>query len=176
MNKFEDSKGMKEAYKKLADDMKKRVEKVDELSGYVRDEITRDDLLMSFHEHIIEAFKESMKHNIKANTVVINENLVKVEPFRVRVLNDRYADMPPMICGLEVKYSQGELPDDYAFAVLERPYTDREELVRETTKQIKRDIKKWVKKHKFYEDVCDLECVYVDDLLNFLGLEVDDGE
>lgn len=69
---------------------------------------------------IAEARTLALQEGIKANTVLINEKYVKVNAFPY--LGDIF---PAMICGLEA-HTTDELPDDYAFAVLQAPVTARE--------------------------------------------------
>jgi predicted house-cleaning noncanonical NTP pyrophosphatase (MazG superfamily) len=61
---------------------------------------------------IEKAKAKAIQEGIKANTVVINENLVKV---------DAFGGIPTMICGLDVGVSKEELPDNYLFSVIENP-------------------------------------------------------
>ena len=61
---------------------------------------------------IEKAKAKAIQDGIKANTIVINENLVKVNAF---------GGIPTMICGLDVMVSKEELPDNYLFSVIEKP-------------------------------------------------------
>lgn len=74
---------------------------------------------------IAEARKLAFQEGIKANTVLINEKYAKVKAFTY--LEDIF---PPMICGLEA-YQTDELPDGYAFAVLQAPQTASEQACKE---------------------------------------------
>lgn len=89
-------------------------------------------------ELINEAKKEAIKNNIKANMIIINENLIKTDAFYIKVGNS-VTDFPPMICGLEVKLTNDELPDNMAFAIT-YGYTEREKLVNQVREDIKREI------------------------------------
>lgn len=89
------------------EDMKKQLEPVD---GWKL-------LMQSVHEAMAEATRE----NIKVNSIVINENMVKVKQFLIP--HGMYAPaskvMGPMICGLNVYFTADELPDGYSFALVE---------------------------------------------------------
>lgn len=67
---------------------------------------------------IREAMDEATKEGIKANSIVINENMVKVKPFLAQS-GFMVHPLPPMICGLNVYFDSKELPDGYSFAVVE---------------------------------------------------------
>ena len=54
---------------------------------------------------------KALQEGIKANTIIIDENLVKVNSF---------GGIPTMICGLDVMISKGELPDNYLFSIMEK--------------------------------------------------------
>lgn len=75
---------------------------------------------VKFFNLIRKATAQAMSEGIKANSIIINENMVKVPetwiptPCGARML-------PRMICGLNVYLTTNELPDNYAFAVLEGP-------------------------------------------------------
>lgn len=60
-------------------------------------------------EHIYKAQIEARKQHIKANTIIIDEELARTE----NLLIDNYI-IPPMIMGLEVKYLK-HLTKDYGF-------------------------------------------------------------
>lgn len=73
-----------------------------------------------FYELVKKATAQAMNEGIEANSIVINENMVRVPetwirtPFGARML-------PRMICGLNVYLTTNELPNNYSFAVLEGP-------------------------------------------------------
>lgn len=73
-----------------------------------------------FYELVKKATAKAMNEGIKANSIVINENMVRVPetwihtPFGAR-------ELPRMICGLNVYLTTNELPENYSFAVLEGP-------------------------------------------------------
>ena len=75
------------------------------------------ELMKSIHA----AMNEAKKEGIKANSIVINENMVKVRPFLIP--HGEYAPASyacgPMICGLNVYFDSKSLPDGYSFALCE---------------------------------------------------------
>lgn len=77
--------------------------------------------MKKFMDHVLEAKKAAIKENIKVNSIMLNENMVKVKPFLIP--HSRYSPaatfMPPMICGLNVYFTADELPDGYSFALVE---------------------------------------------------------
>lgn len=98
---------------------------------------------------IAEARKLAVQEGIKANTVLINEKYAKVNSFPY--LGDIF---PSMICGLEA-YPTDELPDGYAFAVLQTPQTARERYEVQIRNKISKDLLQ-----ELYEKIKDLakEC------------------
>jgi hypothetical protein len=83
-----------------------------------RNEVISDtsfkELLRSVQDCVDAAYRE----NIKANTIVINENMVKIKPFLAQS-GFMVHPSPPMLCGLNVYFDSKDLPDGYSFAVLE---------------------------------------------------------
>jgi hypothetical protein len=78
----------------------------------------RDKFIEMVRKAQIVAFKEG----IKANTIAINENMVKVEAFPFSGIGGhglRFA--PTMFCGMNVFLTKDELPDGYSFAIFEGP-------------------------------------------------------
>lgn len=76
---------------------------------------------VSFKEllsRVQECIDAARKENIRANSIVINENMVKVKPFLVKS-DFMVHPSPPMICGLNVYFDSKTLPDGYSFAVCE---------------------------------------------------------
>jgi hypothetical protein len=100
---------------------------MDNKKGYI--EITDElDLSLgkSLTDFILEAQKEAIKNDIRANTVMISKKLAKVKGF-VHIFGDGgYGEFPPLICGLEA-YVTDELPEEFAFGLLEAPYTQRKQ-------------------------------------------------
>ena len=74
----------------------------------------------SFIEQVKKATAQAMREGIDANSIVINEHMVRVPETWIRTpLGARM--LPRMICGLNVYLTTNELPENYAFAVLEGP-------------------------------------------------------
>lgn len=95
----------------------------DKVTKYKLDQLGLDDVLKepreTFYESLRKAIKASVKEGIKANTIVIDEGMVKANEhfnYDVRRL------FPPMICGLNVYWSKDELPDGYSFAIFDSPF------------------------------------------------------
>lgn len=82
-----------------------------------------------FFNMVMEAKSEALKNQIKANTILINENLAKTLPF---LFCGNL--IPAMICGLEIKFTN-DLPDNVSFAVTEAIRTEREKLIEETKQE-----------------------------------------
>ena len=73
----------------------------------------RERLFNLIHETYIQALHEG----IKANTLLINSNMVKVMPF------GWYNRMlPTMFCGMDVYVTKNDLPDGYSFAIFENEH------------------------------------------------------
>lgn len=63
---------------------------------------------------------EALSEGIRANSIVINENMVKVPETWIHTpIGARR--LPKMVCGLNVYVTTRELPDGYSFAVMEGP-------------------------------------------------------
>ena len=97
-----------------------------------------DDVSKTLHQWIWDARQEAVKEGIKANTVIINKHFAKVNA-HIFNFNGSVLDMPPMICGLEVKLSE-ELPEGYDFALCEAYETERERLIRNAKAEVAREI------------------------------------
>ena len=83
------------------------------------DEDCELDVPMSeFVEMIRKAEVEAIKDGIRANSVIVNTNMVKVPEF-IAGCYKGYRIVPPMVCGLNVYLSKNDLPDGYSFAVFE---------------------------------------------------------
>ncbi len=74
-----------------------------------------------FIEMVRKATAQAMSEGINANSIVINENMVRVPEFGMRLPTGHGIMMPRMICGLNVYLTKDELPEAYSFAVLEGP-------------------------------------------------------
>ena len=136
---------------------------MDKETKFTKEELTSADIisesLVSIEKMITEAYYEAIKRNIKANTIVINKNLVEVKPFVIKYSNG-FAELPPMICGLEAYIVDNELPDDYAFAILEAKCTERDFLIKQTRENSVREfadsvkglIRNWEEYGEVFED------------------------
>lgn len=102
---------------------------------------------------IAEARTLALQEGIKANTVLINEKYAKVNAFPY--LGGIF---PAMICGLEV-YNTDELPDGYAFAVVQAPQTARELYEVQIRNKISKDLLQ-----ELYKKIKDLAKEYEVDL------------
>lgn len=122
------------------------------MDKYNRIEINANDIISdsqkTLHQWIFDAYKEAMKEHIKANTVIINKHFAKVNA-HIFNFNGTVLNMPPMICGLEVRLSD-ELPEGYDFALCEAYETERERLIRNAKAEIAREIFE-----EIYEDCFD---------------------
>lgn len=92
---------------------------------YIKEPMRPDDLIEAGNKTIIdlamEATKEALKEGIKANSIIINQNMCKVSETWFRDGFGGAQCIPPMICGLHAYFTKDELPDGYSFAVLEGP-------------------------------------------------------
>lgn len=93
--------------------------------------------------YILEKIREAQRlaeiEQIKANAIIINKNFVKTPKLYVHNKGTTSV-LPPMIYGLEMYFTDNELPDNYSFAILDAGQTERDRLVSntryETTKEI----------------------------------------
>lgn len=117
---------------------------------FTKKELTSADIISEsavlIEKMITEAYAEAIKRNIKANTIVINENLVEVKPFVIKYSNG-FNELPPMICGLEAHFTDKELPDGYAFSILEAKCTEREALIKQTRENSVKEFVKMLKEN-----------------------------
>ena len=74
----------------------------------------------SFIESVRKARAHALAEGIKANSIVINENMVEVPDAWINMLHGA-RHLPRMICGLNVYLTKDELPENYSFAVCEGP-------------------------------------------------------
>ena len=75
----------------------------------------------SFYELVKKATAKAFSEGINANSILINENMVRVPEFGMRLPTGRSVMVPKMICGLNAYLTKDELPENYAFAVFEGP-------------------------------------------------------
>ena len=97
--------------------------------GIVYDKITLDDSvkiediigpsgpLDRFYAEVAKAKKLAITEGIKANSIIINKNYVKIPELAVQ----NVGLLPPMICGLNMYFTVDDLPEGYSFAILEKP-------------------------------------------------------
>jgi hypothetical protein len=74
-----------------------------------------------FLEFVSKVTAQAMREGIKANSIVINANMVRVPEFTFCDCLGSVRIVPRMICGLNVHLTKDELPEGYSFAVLEGP-------------------------------------------------------
>lgn len=78
-----------------------------------------------YFEMVQKAHKQAIAMGIKVNSIVINENMVRVPETLIPGLNERELRMlPEMICGLNVIWTVDELPNNYSFALVQGPSKD----------------------------------------------------
>lgn len=90
-----------------------------------------------FISAIKDAQDQAMKEGIRANTILINSRLVKTKPFMIMLTPFLGAEVPPMICGLETKLAD-DLPQEFAFAIMQAPQTERERLTEKAESERKK--------------------------------------
>lgn len=93
---------------------------------YVKEQMRREDIVEfpseRFAEMIAKAYKEALRTGIEANSVLINKNMVRVPSFPFSILGKHSVHFAPdMICGLNVYWTENELPENYSFAVFKGP-------------------------------------------------------
>ena len=103
-------------------------------------------LVKSFKEMVMEAVKHALKEGIKANSIIINKDFVRVKKSWVNN-GFSYSELPDMICGLECYLTDNDWPENYSFAVVEKPQTERERLIEKTKSDTAREILDEVSKH-----------------------------
>jgi hypothetical protein len=115
------------------------------------DDITEqnNDILTEFYGKIAKARNEAVKRGIKANSIVINKNMVFVP--------GDYELYPTMVCGLDVYVTKDELPDGYSFAVVEsqREKTNADRIRAMSDEDLKDSI---LAVHHGYAPWCDYHC------------------
>lgn len=74
----------------------------------------------SFISLLRKTYIEAMREGIEANSIVINQNMVKVEEFGT-VIDGHGIIVPTMFCGLNVYLTKDELPEMYSFALVNGP-------------------------------------------------------
>ena len=100
----------------------------------------------SFTEMVMQAVKHALKEGIKANSIIINKDFVRVKKSWINN-GFSYSELPDMICGLECYLTDNDLPENYSFAVVEKPQTERERLIEKTKSDTAREILDEVSKY-----------------------------
>ena len=98
-----------------------------------------DDKIKEFIKQVREAQRLAQIEQIKANAIVINTKFVKI-PKLFTVAGGSVSVLPPMICGLEMHFTDNELPENYFFAITDCGQTERDRLVEMTSRQTAREI------------------------------------
>ena len=108
-----------------------------------------DDITKSLQDWVWEAYKKGIKEQIVANTILIDKHFAKTN----RIIVGNF-DIPPMICGLEIKVTE-ELPDGYSFALVEAPKTEGESIIEKAKTEVAREI---------FEEIENAheECIHID--------------
>lgn len=95
---------------------------------YVKVPLTDADLIeppiKTITELILEAQQEALREGITANTVMINENMARVDAFDFQAFNGVYS-IPTMICGMNLYFTKNDLPNSYTFAIFEASHKNR---------------------------------------------------
>ena len=100
-------------------------------------------------EKIREAQRLAEIEQIKANSIVINKNFVKTPKLYFHN-KGTVSILPPMICGLEMYFTDNDLPENYSFAILEAGQTERDRLISDTRYETAKEIYEWIEKHSFF--------------------------
>ena len=87
---------------------------------------------------IADAYNEALKNKIEANTVLINKKYAKTNHIICAGPGNGYFDLPPMLCGLRVEFS--DLPEKFAFVIAKMNIKTADELREEVRKETAREI------------------------------------
>ena len=79
----------------------------------IKPDDTMEEINGSCYELLRAVLAEATRNGIKANSIVINKNMVRVP--------ESFGQWPEMICGLHCFFTADELPDGYAFSVQHAP-------------------------------------------------------
>ena len=101
-------------------------------------------------KQIAEAYNEAILQKIEANTIIINEKYAKVKNTVCPGLFGGEWNIPPMLCGLRVKFE--DLPEKFAFALTKFPIKTEQELKEEVRKQTAKEIYNWLVEHSCDEE------------------------
>lgn len=80
-------------------------------------------------KQIAEAYNEALLQKIEANTIIINEKYAKVKNTVCPGPFGGEWNIPPMLCGLRVKFE--DLPEQFAFALTKFPIKTAKEILKE---------------------------------------------
>ena len=69
------------------------------------------------YQLVMDTIYQALHEGIKANTILINSNMVKVKPFYFEGRS-----IPTMFCGMNLYVTKDELPDGYSFAIFENEH------------------------------------------------------
>jgi len=72
----------------------------------------------SFVDRVREAYNCAIREGIEVNSIIINENIVKVPATWIRTACGTAIELPPMVCGLNAYFTKDELPKTYSFALV----------------------------------------------------------
>lgn len=118
--------------------------KLDKIESLPTDSVL-DDITKSLQDWVWEAYKKGIQEQIIANTILIDKHFAKTN--RILVYN---LDIPPMICGLEIKLTE-ELPDGYNFALVEALETERDRIIKNAKAEVAREIFEEIDKIRMIE-------------------------
>ena len=126
----------------------------DKVTTYKLERLGPNDVIKETQESLYDllhkSIKAAIKEGIKANSIVINENMVKVsEHFNPNVRGV----FPTMICGLNVYFTKDELPENYSFAILEAPNRSDRLAEFESIGMDPDELKKAAKLYRYFRDV-----------------------
>lgn len=104
----------------------------------------------TFYNLLCKSLKAACREGIKANSIVINENMVKVsEHFNPNVRRI----CPTMICGLNVCFTKDELPENYSFAIFEDTHRSDRLAEFESIGMDPDELRKAAKLYRYFRDV-----------------------
>lgn len=133
--------------------------------------------LTDIWDMIREAQKLALKEGIKANSIVINKKFIKVPSVWLNIVGTPI-QFPPMICGLECYFTDNDFPDNYSFALLEKPQTERELLIEKTKSDTAKEILNKIRRLFPTAERCDFGDLYLIDKIKKIaeeyGVELDE--
>ena len=75
-----------------------------------------EEQMKRFYDLVLSAQLEAVREGIKADSIAINENMVKVP--------EKYGERPEMICGLNCYVTSCDLPDGFSFGIFQGQKSD----------------------------------------------------